>query len=362
MKGGGFMARSWGDGSPTQQLHQLSFDLFESLSKTLPITSYRKLRVLSVPPGNLPISKHKQQQHIPTWLSGSTGPNISILGNGDDTAQVTPHEVTQKFVKASGAHVCYGTAIGIATVPGHSDSLNPEQRRQVAGVIYTPRASENEEPQTLECDTVVICAGPWSCIAEEWFPGIQLPMQGIKSTSIVWKADDKVVDATALFCGEDPQFQTHLEVYPRPDNSIYICGIGGSDYVETQELKAGAFRQQQSCLANPSRVEAAIGAFIKMSPEYKGKPLETVQACMRPCPPDALPYMGIVPGYDGVFMNAGHNCWGIAWSAGCGKAMAELILQGTCTCVNLAPFDPARFSPKLSSSLPRKQNYTIIHG
>jgi hypothetical protein len=37
---------------------------------------------------------------------------------------------------------------------------------------------------------------------------------------------------------------------------------------------------------------------------------------------------------------------GIAWAPACGKAMAELILQGESSCVNLKPFDPARFTPQ----------------
>lgn len=55
--------------------------------------------------------------------------------------------------------------------------------------------------------------------------------------------------------------------------------------------------------------------------------------------------MGTIPGYEGAFCNAGHNCWGIAWAPGCGLAMAELVLEGECKSVNLSPFDPARFTP-----------------
>jgi len=66
---------------------------------------------------------------------------------------------------------------------------------------------------------------------------------------------------------------------------------------------------------------------------------------MRPCPPDAKPYMGKVPGWSGAYINAGHNCWGIAWAPACGKAMSELILEGASRSVDLRPFDPARFAP-----------------
>ena len=135
-----------------------------------------------------------------------------------------------------------------------------------------------------------------------------------------------------------------VEVYPRPNGEIYICGIGGSDYVPKDELSKGAFRNV--CEAKDARVEAAMASFREMSSAYqKEGELERAQACMRPCPPDAMPYMGAIPGYEGAYINAGHNCWGIAFAPGCGKAMSELILNGESTSVDLRPFDPARFTP-----------------
>ena len=100
-----------------------------------------------------------------------------------------------------------------------------------------------------------------------------------------------------------------MEVYPRPDGTIYICGIGGSDYITKEQLKQGAFRD--TCEANPTRAQAAVNAFTSMASSYEqpNGELDRTQACMRPCPPDAMPYMGRIPGYEGAYINAGHNCW-----------------------------------------------------
>ena len=175
-----------------------------------------------------------------------------------------------------------------------------------------------------------------------------------------------------------------MEVYPRPDGTIYICGIGGSDYITTSELKDGAFRG--TCEANDARADAAKQAFQEMSSVYKKEgELDRVGACMRPCPPDAMPYMGKISGYEGAYINAGHNCWyvyflsnvgrplsfqvaseadlisflprthmlivffrGIAWAPACGKAISELVLHGHSSSINLEPFDPSRFTTKVS--------------
>ncbi|EJK76384.1 hypothetical protein THAOC_01857 [Thalassiosira oceanica] len=342
-KGGGFMARSWGDGSPTQTLHELAFDMYEELCPMLGVQSYRKLPVLSVSPG--PTAKSRQDNKsknpsisdiVPNWLDGSVG-RLAPMGFGDDTAQVTPREVVERMIEFAAIDVVLGKCVGVdAEVKGEA--------KAVTGVKYVDK--ETGEERVLPASDVVVSAGPWSCNAEHWFDGaVSLPMDGVKSTSIVWRPprDGSPVDATALFCGEDPRYNTHLECYPRPDGTIYLCGIGGSDYISTQQLQNDAFLTD--CPPKEDRVEAATASFQMMSHAYQtdGELLQS-QACMRPCPPDAKPYMGRIDGYHGAFINAGHNCWGIAWAPACGKAMAELVLEGSCKSVNLNPFNPSRFT------------------
>jgi hypothetical protein len=78
-------------------------------------------------------------------------------------------------------------------------------------------------------------------------------------------------------------WNSSVEVYPRPDGTVYICGIGGSDYISTDQLKQGAFLED--CQANEARVEAAKNSFQQMSSVYRTDgELEKTQACMRPCP------------------------------------------------------------------------------
>ena len=65
------------------------------------------------------------------------------------------------------------------------------------------------------CNDVVISTEPWSCLVEDWFPGsVTLPMEGVKSTYIVWKppTSEKAVDAPALFCGEYYRFKYKCQI------------------------------------------------------------------------------------------------------------------------------------------------------
>lgn len=247
-KGGGFMGRSWGgDGSPTQRLHELSFDLYDQLASkhASSITSYRKLPVLSVAPSssntkNNLLDQAQQDQTLksilPSWLDGSVG-RIRVMGHGDDTAQVTPVEVVHTMLSAHPDIVStvLGRCVGIesAALPPMAPDT-PPGHRQVTGVRYVPTTSQesavpngHDDPEApeilLPADVVVVCAGPWSCMAETWFgtseSPLELPMEGIKSTSIVWKSPSNdngetqggAVDPTALFCGEDGRYGTHCK-------------------------------------------------------------------------------------------------------------------------------------------------------
>lgn len=217
------MARSWGNGATTG-LHELGFDMYEELCAELNVQSYRKLPVLSVAPGRPANNKHSQQSAkernpslsnvIPDWLDGSVG-KIGALGMGEDTAQVTPKEFVEKMMNrmindnkddgSSSFKLVLGTCTGV-------EYQQRDGSKSIRGVRYTV----DDKEHTLEASDVIVAAGPWSCKAEQWFENsVQLPMEGVKSTSIVWKppVDDqgnlKSVDATALFCGEDVRFGTH---------------------------------------------------------------------------------------------------------------------------------------------------------
>ena len=163
-----------------------------------------------------PTTETRRTTTLPAWLDGEVG-RISVLGEGEDTAQITPKEFVDKMMERAGDTIklVMGTCTGVETEAGSE----PGADRKVTGIRYQPRlegggSEQNAGEQILPADCVIVSAGPWSCAVEDWFQGaIKLPMEGIKSTSIVWKQPEgvDVVDATALFCGEDNRFGTHCK-------------------------------------------------------------------------------------------------------------------------------------------------------
>jgi hypothetical protein len=87
---GGFLARDWGSG-PTAQLHVASFALHEQLAEELGIESFRKLPTLKVKVGR------KGAANAASWLDGKATSSMMDAG----TAQVTPLELTEKFMAAA---------------------------------------------------------------------------------------------------------------------------------------------------------------------------------------------------------------------------------------------------------------------
>jgi len=321
-KGGGFLARDWGDAT-TRQLHKVSFKLHEELAETLDLESYRKLPVLSVAPGK----RTSRTKDMCPWLDGDYA-DISLM-DADGGAQVAPHELCTKLMDAA---VSRGAELRIGNVEGIETVADASGLEQVTGVKV--------DGQILEADKVCACLGPWAAFLEDWL-GLSVPMTGIKSTSVVFKKKDATVEPYALFCGEDDRFGTHLEVYPRKSGEVYLCGVGGSQYIDARMLRNGKM-PPEDVHADPARVEAATASFTTMSKALGGKP-DTVQACMRPCLPDGYPMMGKVPHVKGAYVSAGHNCWGILWAPVSGLSMSELIVDGEASCVNLARFAPGRF-------------------
>lgn len=63
---------------------------------------------------------------------------------------------------------------------------------------------------------------------------------------------------------------------------------------------------------------------------------------MRPITPDGLPVLGRLGEIDNLFVATGHQMMGVTLAPATGKAMAELMLEGSAS-IDLEPFSPSRF-------------------
>ncbi len=317
-KSGGFLALDWCDGSAMETLARRSFDLHAALAEAgLGDWGYRRLETLGVVCRSAGAVDAYRRIASPAWL-GDAAAVHGALGDEHTTAQVHPKQFTEALLAAAvdrGASVVTGTVTGLSLTHGGD---------AVRGVEVDGRL--------VEGDAAVIAMGPWSVVASRWLP---LPaVYGLKGHSILVRPE-QTVSPQALFVElEESDGESHSpEVFPRPDGTVYVCGLSGEAALP---VDPGAVAPE------PGAGERLRVLSEQFSPALGGGEVVAVQACYRPIASDALPLMGQVGGIAGAYVATGHNCWGILNAPASGEAMAELIADGAAHSVDLAPFDPAR--------------------
>ena len=319
-KSGGFLALDWCDGSPLAPLARRSFQLHAELARSLGgAWGYRRLDTLGVIASARRDVGSYRRLASPDWLDGGVAVHAR-LGTTATTAQVHPAEFTRAMMDAAidrGARLVVGCVTGLAFA---SDGA-------AGGVIV-----DGEE---IPGDAVVIAMGPWSVLACRWLP---LPaVHGLKGHSLVF-GPDPPVSPQALFV----EFETDEgtvdspEVFPRPDGTTYVCGLSSEVPLPLDPAHvvpdAGA----------PATLRAMTARF---SPVLGEATILAAQACYRPLVRDGLPLIGRVAGIEGAYVATGHNVWGMLNAPATGEAMAELIVDGSTTAVDISAFDPARLEP-----------------
>jgi len=124
-----------------------------------------------------------------------------------------------------------------------------------------------------------------------------------------------------------------IQVYPRPDGTVYVCGQGSKPVLPDDPASIKSNETDASVLRRVAESASSLLADAD---------LVSSNCCYLPSTPDGLPFIGRIPNVDGVYIAAGHSCWGILEGPATGACMAELILSGSCSLLDLSPFDPSR--------------------
>ena len=214
--------------------------------------------------------------------------------------------------------------------------------------------------EEIECDAVLIALGPWSKQAFQWFPECkQLQyISGRKANSIVIQPtfgdkskapenendvdvemkddgnDDKIVDNL-----DGQLFLKHtdkngdlidIEVYPRPDGSVYSC-------CHSNKIP---LPDDPSIIKNEEKDSQMIYQGLKeLSSKYMlNSKIKVKQACYLPDTSDSIPLIGEITGYENAFVGTGHTCWGILNGPATGLVLAELIADGEVRSVKHSAF------------------------
>ncbi|CAM8903845.1 unnamed protein product [Rhodiola kirilowii] len=329
-KAGGFLALDWCDGTPVGELARASFNLHRSLADELDganLYGYRPLDTISItitePKSSSSAPASGKHSSLPSWIDRPVE-NPRTIGTKKSTAQVHPQLFTRALIAKAAAD--YGAEIVIGKV------------EKVAAGDGGVEAVVLGGGRVIQADAVVMAIGPWS--GKFGLLSSIFRITGLKAHSIV--LEPKRPDAItphALFLSyyaADGGKPLDPEVYPRPTGEVYICGMSrNAEVPDDPEQIVG----DPDSIKVLKRVAGNVSSHLREGEAN----VKAEQACFLPCTDDSVPVIGEVPGVKGCYVATGHSCWGILNGPATGAAMAELIIDGKSSIVDLSAFSPSRF-------------------
>jgi glycine/D-amino acid oxidase-like deaminating enzyme len=365
-KAGGLLA-SW---AYPNNLAKLSFDLHDRLAQDhsgAELWGYRRVRCgqltavasqredahklessnhPSIDLGKYWARESKKSSLLPNdldWFDDRSAQAYEEFADTTSTAQVHPLQFTNsmaRLAEQSGARIILGKVedINCCNVNGPPENASPLAasddltRKKVVSVTYVDRASSRQH--TLPASTVVLAAGPWS---PTLFPKFRI--QPLRAHSVTIKLQ-RPVSAYCLFSDIHPTAGAKpisLEIYPRPNNEVYICSQGDLDIPLPPPGNAVE--------VSSDRCQDIINAARSVSDEMRNGQVTGRRACYLPVISNKGAGNGPLVGHTelaGLILATGHSCWGISNAPGTGKAIGELIFDGRISCLDATSLAPRR--------------------
>lgn len=201
---------------------------------------------------------------------------------------------SERYTKAlAGAAETLGASVGTAEVTGITSD---------GGRVTSVETAQG----SLDCGAVVFATGPWSAQVGDWL-GVNVPVEPYKGEIL----------------------RTTLPSGPLPAD--LQGGRISLNRRENGQVWVGATEENRGFDLEPSdeaRVTLMQGA-VRLMPAMADAEVVLHTACLRPLSPDWMPIVGAAPGWDNAYLATGAGKKGILLSPGLGKAVADLITEGS---------------------------------
>lgn len=268
------------------------------------------------------------------WVADESVRAYESMGSPEDTAQVHPYQFTTSMVQLAeekGLNVILGSVNEIV------DS-GSEEGEGSHTVKYTDKATNTS--QTLSATDVLVTAGPWTQTILR-----SAPIGCLRAHSVTIKPS-RPVSAYCLFTeislpknyktGTTSRAMTVTpEIYARPKGEIYACGEG--DHLVSLP------RSTAEVQVDATRCQDIVDYCAAFSDEIRDGQVTARQACYLPQVETAAggPLVGLTA-KGGVFVAAGHTCWGIQNGPATGKIMSEFVFDGKSLSADVRSLDPRK--------------------
>jgi D-amino-acid dehydrogenase len=164
-------------------------------------------------------------------------------------------------------------------------------------------------------ERVVLAAGVWSRALLAKL-GVRLPLEAAKGYSV-----------TAVGAGL------------RPARPLYLAEtkVGVSPFQGAVRLAGTLELGGLDLSLDRGRIDAIVRAASSYLRDWKPESVQLEWAGLRPLAPDALPYIGPVPGLAGLYVATGHGMLGVTLAPSTGASLAPAVLEDR-TPPELSPF------------------------
>jgi D-amino-acid dehydrogenase len=185
------------------------------------------------------------------------------------------------------------------------------------------RTESVADVRALPADAAVIAGGAWTDEIASAL-GVPLPVGPVRGQIIHLGVDD---DDTGVWPIVQPVFGYYM--VPWADAHVAV-GATVEEAGFAPDVTAGG-------------VHEVLRETLRVMPGLASATLREIRVGLRPTSADDLPVLGALPGVPGVFVATGHGANGLLLGPVSGALVADLVC-GRDPNVDLAPFDPARFS------------------
>ncbi|KIW70842.1 hypothetical protein PV04_03079 [Phialophora macrospora] len=277
------------------------------------------------------------------WVAEECALAYESMGSPQDTAQVHPYQFTTSMAalaEEKGARIIVGARVDTIETAASGHVVHYHTR---AGPdpSSSSHAAGDAEAKSLHATDVIITAGPWTPTV---WPGT--PISALRAHSVTIRPS-RPLSAYCLFTslslpkkfkagGNVKGRVSHVtpEIYARPNNEIYACGEG--DHL------VGLPRSAADVEVDDSRCQDIVDYCASFSDELRDGHVLVRQACYLPqVETGGGPLVGRT-NTPGVFIAAGHTCWGIQNGPGTGKVMSEFVFDGKAGSANVGGLDPRK--------------------
>jgi glycine/D-amino acid oxidase-like deaminating enzyme len=262
------------------------------------------------------------------WFADECVQAYDSMGTPENTAQVHPYQFTTSMADLAvekGVKITLGTVTEIkSSSSGHS-------------ISYTP--NDSSDSQTITATDVVLAAGPWTKRLLD-----DAPIGALRAHSVTIRPS-RPTSAYALFTsislpkgfreGIKSRAQ-HVtpEIYARPNDELYACGEG--------DRMVPLPKTAADVQVDEKRAQDIVDYVSSVSDELRDGKVLTRQACYLPqVEGGGGPLVGPT-NKKGLWLAAGHTCWGIQNGPGTGKLMSEFVMDGEASSAKVGSLDPRR--------------------